>query len=192
VRGWSRSRGRGGSGKTRLAIEAAAELVGEFRAGVFWVGLATIRDSALVLETVAQTLGAKDELKAHIGERELLLLLDNLEQVVAAAPGLADLVETCPNLSLLVTSRELLRVRGEVELEVLPLADPDAVSLFCLRAQLEATPAIEELCRASTTCRSRSSSPPPGRRRSRRARSSSGSGSGSTCSGAAEMPILGR
>ena len=66
----------------------------------------------------------------HVGERELLLLLDNLEQVVEAAPELAALVEACPNLVLLVTSRELLRVRGEVEYEVLPLAEPDAVSLF--------------------------------------------------------------
>src|SRR5205085_6497712 len=84
--------GPGGSGKTRLAIEAAAELVPEFRNGVFWVGLATIRDPALVAETVAQTLGAKDGLAEHVGERELLLLLDNVEQVVDAAPGLASLL----------------------------------------------------------------------------------------------------
>ena len=130
--------GPGGSGKTRLAIEAAAELVPEFKAGVFWVGLAALRDPALVIETIAQTLGAKGELAAHIGERELLLLLDNLEQVVEAAPELAALVEACPNLALLVTSRELLRVRGEVEYQVLPLAEPDAVELFCARAQRRA------------------------------------------------------
>jgi predicted ATPase len=139
--------GPGGSGKTRLAIEAAAELVGEFRNGVFWVGLATVRDAELVLATVAQTLGAQEELHLHVGEKELLLLLDNLEQVVEAAPELAALVEACPNLRLLVTSRELLRVRGEVEYEVLPLADPDAVELFCLRSGLAASPAVEELCR---------------------------------------------
>jgi predicted ATPase len=139
--------GPGGSGKTRLAIEAAAELVPEYKAGVFWVGLAALREQDLVLPTVAQTLGAKERLAAHIGEKELLLLLDNLEQVIAVAPELAGLVEECPNLSLLSTSRELLRVRGEVEYEVLPLADPDAVSLFCLRAQLPATAAIEELSR---------------------------------------------
>jgi predicted ATPase/class 3 adenylate cyclase len=139
--------GPGGSGKTRLAIEAAAELVGEFKAGVFWVGLASVRDPALVLETVAQTLGAKDGLAAHIGERELLLVLDNLEQVVEAAADLAALVESCPSLRLLCTSRELLRVRGEVEYEVLPLAEPDAVELFCARAQVAASPPVEELCR---------------------------------------------
>jgi class 3 adenylate cyclase len=90
--------GPGGSGKTRLAIECAAALVPEFKAGVFWVGLASLRDPALVPETIAETLGAKDGLREHIGGRELLLLLDNLEQVIAAAPELASLLEACPNL----------------------------------------------------------------------------------------------
>jgi predicted ATPase len=140
--------GPGGSGKTRLAIEAAATLVPEFKAGVFWVGLATLRDSALVTETIAHTLGAKDGLANHIGEREQLLLLDNLEQVVGAADELAALLEACPNLKLLVTSRELLRVRGEVDYPVLPLAEPEAVELFCARARLEPDDAVHELCRA--------------------------------------------
>jgi len=140
--------GPGGSGKTRLAIEAGAELVPEFKAGVFWVGLAPLRDPALVAETIEQTLGAKDGLAEHIGERELLLLLDNLEQVVEAGPELASLVETCPNLKLLVTSRELLRVRGEVEYPVLPLAEPEAVTLFSARAQSEPDETVHELCRA--------------------------------------------
>jgi predicted ATPase/class 3 adenylate cyclase len=140
--------GPGGSGKTRLAIEAAASLVPEFKAGVFWVGLAPVRDPALVTETIGQTLGAKDGLADHIGEREMLLLLDNLEQVIAAAPELATIVETCPNLRLLVTSRELLRVRGEVEYPVLPLADPEAVDLFCQRARMEADDTVRRLCHA--------------------------------------------
>jgi predicted ATPase/class 3 adenylate cyclase len=139
--------GPGGSGKTRLAIEAASELIPAFKAGVFWVGLATVRDPTLVTETVAQMLGAQDGLTDHIGERELLLLLDNLEQVVEAAPALATLVETCPNLRLLVTSRELLRVQGEVGFEVPPLADPEAVELFCARSGLEPDETIAELCR---------------------------------------------
>ncbi len=139
--------GPGGSGKTRLALEAAAELVPEFKAGVFWVGLAPLRDPALVAETIAQTLGAKDGLAEHVGERELLLLLDNLEQVVEAAPELATLVEACPNLRLLVTSRELLRVRGEVEYAVPPLADQEAVELFGQRSKLQADETIAELCR---------------------------------------------
>ena len=139
--------GPGGSGKTRLGIEAAAELVGEFKAGVFWVPLATIRDPALVPDTIAQMLGAKDGLVEHVGERELLLLLDNLEQVVDAAPELATLVESCPNLHLLVTSRELLRVRGEVEYAVPPLTDEEAVSLFCERVRLLSDETVAELCR---------------------------------------------
>jgi predicted ATPase len=139
--------GPGGSGKTRLAIEAAAELVPEFKAGVFWVGLAAIRDPALVTDTIAVTLGAKDGLADHIAERELLLLLDNLEQVVEAAPELASLAEACPNLTLLVTSREVLRVEGEVEYPVPPLAEPEAVELFCTRARLQADETIGELCR---------------------------------------------
>jgi predicted ATPase len=140
--------GPGGSGKTRLAIEAAATLVPDFKAGVFWVGLSPLRDPELVKETIGLVVGAKDGLSAHIGERELLLLLDNLEQVVDAAPQLAGLVETCPNLRLIVTSRERLRVRGEVEYAVLPLADPEAVALFCARAQVEPDDMVRQLCRA--------------------------------------------
>jgi predicted ATPase/class 3 adenylate cyclase len=139
--------GPGGSGKTRLAIEAAAELVGEFRAGVFFVELAGLNDPALVIATIAQTLGASEEVSMHIGERELLLVLDNFEQVIGAAPELRRLVEACPNLKLLVTSRELLCVRGEVDYDVPPLASADAVSLFCARAGVEDGPAVAELCR---------------------------------------------
>jgi predicted ATPase len=140
--------GPGGSGKTRLAIEAAMGLVSEFKAGVFWVGLAALREASLVAYTIGQTLGAKDGLVDHIQERELLLLLDNVEQVVEAAPELASLVEACPNLKLLVTSRELLRVRGEVEYPVLPLAEPEAVELFCARARAEPDETVRDLCRA--------------------------------------------
>ncbi|HEX7310826.1 MAG TPA: adenylate/guanylate cyclase domain-containing protein [Gaiellaceae bacterium] len=139
--------GPGGSGKTRLSIEAASELVGEFKAGVLWVSLAPVRDPTLVLETVGQTLAAKDGVADEIGERELLLLLDNLEQVVEVAPDLASLVEVCPNLHLLVTSRELLRVRGEVDYPVPPLAEPEAVTLFCERSGLDPDETIAELCR---------------------------------------------
>ena len=138
--------GPGGSGKTRLALEAATELVPAYKAGVFWVGLAALREPSLVTDTIAQTLGAKDGLAAHIGEREMLLLLDNLEQVIEAAPELSGLVQSCPNLALLVTSRELLRVRGEVEYAVPPLVSSEAVLLFCERSRLDTTDEITELC----------------------------------------------
>jgi predicted ATPase len=138
--------GPGGTGKTRLAIEAASELVPEFKAGVFWVGLATLRDPALVTETIAQTLGAKDGLPEYVGEREMLLLLDNLEQVIECAPDLSELLTACTNLTMLVTSRALLRIQGEVEYAVPPLAETEAVSLFCARAQLEPSEDVAELC----------------------------------------------
>jgi predicted ATPase len=139
--------GPGGTGKTRLAIESAAELVPAFKNGVFWVDLAAIRDPELVSDTIASVLGAKDTLREHIRDKELLLLLDNLEQVITVAPGLATLVESCPNLKLLVTSRELLRVRGEREYGVPPLAPSDAVTLFSDRANLAPDEAIADLCR---------------------------------------------
>jgi hypothetical protein len=137
--------GPGGSGKTRLA-------------GVFWIPLAAVREPALVLETVAQTLGARESLSEHLGERQMLLALDNLEQVVDAAPDLAALVEACSNLGLLVTSRERVHVRGEVEYEVLPLAQSDAVELFSARGAVEPSAAVPSCAVGSTTCRSRSSS----------------------------------
>jgi predicted ATPase/class 3 adenylate cyclase len=139
--------GPGGSGKTRLAVEAAAELVPEFLSGVFWVGLAPLRDAALVAETIGNAVGAQDGLADHVGERELLLLLDNFEQVVDAAPELSSLLERCPNLKLLVTSRELLSVRGEIEYRVPPLAEREAVELFCTRSGLDVEETIAELCR---------------------------------------------
>jgi predicted ATPase len=139
--------GPGGSGKTRLAIETATELVPEFRNGVFWVGLATLRDTGLVLESATRVLGAKDGLAAHIGEQDVLLLLDNFEQVVGAARELSPLLSACPNLCLLVTSRELLRISGEVEYPVPPLASQEAVELFGARSHLEPDETMTELCR---------------------------------------------
>lgn len=138
--------GPGGTGKTRLALEVAWELASEFGAGVFWVALAPVRDPMLVLDGIAQTLGAKQELAGHIGEKRLLLVLDNLEQVVESAVELVTLLRSCPNLRLLVTSRELLRVDGELVYPVPPLAEPDAVELFCARARIEPDDAIAELC----------------------------------------------
>jgi predicted ATPase/class 3 adenylate cyclase len=138
--------GPGGTGKTRLALEAAGELVSEFGAGVFWVGLSPVRDPALVVDTIARTLGATQELSAHIGDKQLLLVLDNLEQVVESAVELASLLQTCANLRLLVTSRELLRVDGEVFYAVPALAEPEAVELFCARARIQPDDAVVELC----------------------------------------------
>jgi predicted ATPase/class 3 adenylate cyclase len=138
--------GPGGTGKTRLAIEAAGELVSDFNAGVFWVGLSSVRDPALVVDTIAQTLGAKQDLSAHIGDKQLLLVLDNLEHVIDSAVEVAAVLRACPNLRVLATSREVLRVAGEAVYPVPALAEAEAVQLFCARARIEPEEAVVELC----------------------------------------------
>jgi predicted ATPase/class 3 adenylate cyclase len=139
--------GPGGSGKTRLSLEAASELIRDFVGGVFWVGLVPVRDPSLVGQAIAQSLGASVEPAAHIGDRELLLVVDNFEHVIESAPELGRLLQACPNLAVLVSSREVLRVTGEVEYPVLPLANDEAVELFRARARVaEPTEDIAELC----------------------------------------------
>jgi predicted ATPase/class 3 adenylate cyclase len=139
--------GPGGTGKTRLALQAAGTSAESYSHGVFWVPLAPLRDDTLVLEQIAQAVGTVDDLAAHIADKRMLLLLDNFEHVVEAAPKLGELLAACPNLKLIVTSRELLRIAGEVEYPVPPLAETEAVELFCTRAQLQPDEAIAELCR---------------------------------------------
>jgi len=140
--------GPGGSGKTRLALEVGAELVERFDGGVFWVPLAAVVDPELVEPAIAQTLGAQSGLAQHVALKEMLLLLDNLEQVLEAAPRLSELLEQCTNLRLLVTSRALLRVAGERDYPVDPLAEDDAVALFRERAATaEPIEAVHEICR---------------------------------------------
>jgi predicted ATPase len=126
--------GPGGIGKTSLAVAAAAELLESFDDGVALVELAAIRDPGLVLPTIAESLEAEGDVAEHVGGRELLLVLDNLEQVVAAAGELARLQGRCPNLSILATSREPLRIAGEREFPLAPLAEAPAVELFRRRA----------------------------------------------------------
>jgi predicted ATPase len=127
--------GPGGIGKTSLAVAAAAELLESFEHGVTLVELAAITDPALVLPAIAEALGVEGDVARHIGAREHLFVLDNLEQVVAAAGELSRLQSSCPNLNLLVTSREPLRIAGERELPLSPLAESAAVELFRQRAQ---------------------------------------------------------
>jgi len=122
--------GAGGVGKTRLALQIATEVQGGFTDGVCFVSLAPVNDTELVLPAVVQALSLQSSsnrtplelLKSMLRAQHLLLLLDNFEQVVAAAPLLVDLLAACPHLKLLVTSREVLRVRGEREFQVPPLA----------------------------------------------------------------------
>ena len=124
--------GPGGVGKTRLALQIAAELLGAFAHGVWFVNLAPISDPALVVATIAQTLDVTESagrplfenLVDELCERQLLLVLDNFEQVVVAALPVADLLAACPQLKVLITSREVLHLSGEHEFPVLPLALP--------------------------------------------------------------------
>jgi predicted ATPase len=127
--------GPGGIGKTSVAVAAASELVESFDQGVTLVELAAIREPTLVLPTIANALDAESDAAAQIGTRELLLVLDNLEQVVAAAGELAHLLADCPNLTVLATSREPLKIAGEREFPLKPLAEAPAVELFRQRAE---------------------------------------------------------
>jgi predicted ATPase len=127
--------GPGGTGKTRLALQAVAALADEYEDGVFWVPLAPLRDPELVLQAAAGALGTKDELASHLADRRVLLLLDNFEQVVAAASQLGAVLSACPGLDLVVTSRERLQLAAEHEWPVPPLERADAVDLFTQRSR---------------------------------------------------------
>ena len=149
--------GPGGTGKTRLALQVAADVSDLFPSGVFFVNLAPISDPALVVPTIAETLVIREgsgqalleRLTEELRQRQMLLLLDNFEQVASAAEQVAALLIACPRLKVLVTSREVLHVRAEHEFPVPPLAVPDpnhlpdlatlshqtAVALFLQQAQ---------------------------------------------------------
>src|SRR6266478_7849284 len=150
--------GTAGIGKTCLAQKVATDLLEVFPQGVCLVQLAPLSDYNLVVPTIAQTLGLRDveerslfeSLKAFLRDKRLLLLLDNFEQVLAAAPALVELLLACPSLKILVSSRAVLHVEGEYEFSVPPLSLPDplhlpaceqllqyaAVALFVERAQV--------------------------------------------------------
>ncbi|MDQ5852660.1 MAG: tetratricopeptide repeat protein, partial [Chloroflexota bacterium] len=169
--------GPGGTGKTRLSLQVAADLQDDFADGVFFVELAPIGDPALVASTIAGTLGVRESggqplpesLKDYLREKRLLLVLDNFEQVLGAAPLAGELLKAAPGLKMLVTSRAVLHLSGEQEFLVPPLAVPDlqqrppletlvqypAVALFVQRAQAvkpdflvtnETAPVVAEIC----------------------------------------------
>jgi predicted ATPase len=146
--------GSGGSGKTRLGLQAAAELVEELRDGVWFISLAGVRDPELVEPTIAQTFGVREpqSLADDLTPKETLLLLDNFEHLLAAAPKLIALLAAAPHLKLLVTSRACLRVSGEREYPVLPLVAKEAVTLFTERARA-VNPGFEPNEHVSQICR---------------------------------------
>jgi predicted ATPase len=144
--------GAGGSGKTRLALQAAAAVCDVHRDGIWWVPLSPLIDAALVLEAVRGAVGAPGDAAAHLRERSALLLLDNFEHVVQAAGDVAGLLSQCPKLKILATSREPLRLRGEHRYAVPPLRHVEAVALFTARARaidpsFEPDGHVSEICR---------------------------------------------
>jgi predicted ATPase/class 3 adenylate cyclase len=169
--------GPGGTGKTRLALQAAADLLDDFSDGAFLVPLATLTEAELLLPTVAETLGVRESgeqpldesLKDYLSERRVLLVLDNFEQVLGAAPTVTELLAGAPGLKVLATSRAPLGLYGEKEYAVPPLSVPDvrhlpdlktlsqyeAVRLFIERAKSakadfevtdDSAPAVAEIC----------------------------------------------
>jgi predicted ATPase/class 3 adenylate cyclase len=170
--------GPGGTGKTRLALQATADLLDEYADGVWFVDLAPLRDPGLVPSAIATVLGVKeaggrpllDSLRSYLRDKQLLLVLDNFEQILDAAPMVTDLLAAASRLKVLVTSREALDLYGEYGYPVPPLRLPDpqrlssldeltrseAVRLFSERAQARdpafavtsaTAPAVVEICR---------------------------------------------
>jgi predicted ATPase/class 3 adenylate cyclase len=143
--------GAGGSGKTRLALQAAAELTDQFRDGVWWISLAALRDPKLVAPTIAQTVGAKDGLADYLRGKTALLLVDNFEQVLDAAAVISSLLAEAADVRVLATSRERLGLAAEQEYPVPTLVPGEAVALFTARAR-QLTPgfapsdAVVEIC----------------------------------------------
>ncbi len=148
--------GPGGTGKTRLALRVVDQVADDFRDGVYFVGLAAIKDPALVAKTIAEVLDVTENaneplvatLTRAVGGRQILLLIDNFEHVLDAAPVLTELLAATPTLKALVTSREALRVSGEqvypvpqltvpdlAQYDVTALSDSEAVALFVQRAR---------------------------------------------------------
>jgi predicted ATPase/class 3 adenylate cyclase len=129
--------GAGGTGKTRLALQVATEVLTEYGDGAFFVDLSSLTDPALVPSAIADALGVQevgglpilDAVRDHLRDRELLLVVDNFEQVADAAPVVEDLLSAAPKLRVMVTSRVVLSVRGEQEYAVPPLRPPDPDSL---------------------------------------------------------------
>ena len=157
--------GPGGIGKSRLAIASARASAPDFEDGSVFVDLSAVHDPERVPNRIAQSLGVRDtgdapimeNLATALRERSILLVLDNFEQVVDAAPALTTLLADAPELAILVTSRVLLRISGEQSFDVEPLADEQAVDLFVERAHavkpdFEITPdnqeAVERVCDA--------------------------------------------
>jgi predicted ATPase/class 3 adenylate cyclase len=134
--------GPGGTGKTRLAIEAATRAADRFQDGVWWVALGSVTDAGLVRPAIASAVGAPGDPATYLSDWQALLVLDNLEQIPGAGREIGMLLEGCPGLRVIATSREPLHVRGERAHAVPTLGSAEAVALFRERA-LAARPDLE-------------------------------------------------
>ena len=150
--------GTAGVGKTSLALAALGQLGAHFEQAHF-VGLSSVRQPDLVFTTILREMGARERgatpltsLQAALGERQHLLVLDNFEQVLAAAQGLGELLDACPNVSALVTSREPLRLGREMRFDLAPLALPEETATYTLE-RLEAVPAVALFARCAEAAR---------------------------------------
>jgi predicted ATPase len=144
--------GPGGSGKTRLALQAAAAASDDYDHGVWWVPLSSLADPSLVASAATQALGSEDALVPTVGDKRLLLVLDNFEHLIEAAADVAETIGSCPNLTVLVTSREPLHIDGEWEVGIDPLREREAVALFlqravAVRSDFAANGEVAEICR---------------------------------------------
>ena len=144
--------GPGGIGKTRVAVELARRAADEHQDGVWFVDLSALRDPALVLPSIQQSIGADGNLASTLARKRTLLVLDNLEQVLDVAPELGALLGACPELRILATSREPLHLSGENEYPLPPLPEDEATALFLERARaieadFAANGEVAEICR---------------------------------------------
>jgi predicted ATPase/DNA-binding SARP family transcriptional activator len=144
--------GPGGSGKTRLALQAAAELPDNYPDGVWWVSLAALRDPGLVEPAIAQVVGAKGSLTDHLRSKQLLLLLDNFEHLLETCSRISALLSEAPGVQVLVTSRERLGLAAEHEYTVPTMVPVEAIALYTVRARqltadFEPDDAVAEICR---------------------------------------------
>lgn len=150
--------GPGGTGKTRLSLQLAAEVADQFADGAFWVPLAPIADPELVPSTIAHSLGVQvsggelplDRVTEHVRDKTMLLVLDNFEQILPAAPGISALLGAAPGLKIVTSSRAPLRISGEQEFPIPPLElpDPELLPSLDVIAQSDAVRLFIERARA--------------------------------------------
>ncbi len=143
--------GPGGTGKTRLSLQAVMQITNNFEDGTFFIDLASINDSESLFAAIVRTIGLRrtsdnslfDEIRKYLRDKKMLLLLDNFEQLTSAAASLKELLRDCPKLKLVITSREALRIRGEQIFPVPPFPLPDTGSKELSAEQLKENDAIQ-------------------------------------------------